>query len=93
MGTKYEIGIDGHGVLLIPHPPNAPPHLTNQRAGRDCGAHGAVGVGDGSLEEYLVHMNTCTYTHMLVPGLQWERNGNSKNASQTYSFSIIPAAK
>ena len=76
-----EIGVDGHDVLLIPHRRNAPPHLTNPTAGRgagglECrkgGGLGRVGWGIGGLwyERNIVHI--CTYTNMLLPGLQWEK--------------------
>jgi hypothetical protein len=41
--NKSEGKVDGHDVLLIPHPPNAPPHPTNPMWEAEGG--GARGVG------------------------------------------------
>ena len=81
-GNSSGIAVNGHDVLLIPHPPNAPPDPTNPtwggRGGGEARRVGGVGWvigGGGVLEEYPVHMHTCTYTHVgtrITVGKNWK---------------------
>jgi hypothetical protein len=97
VGTKSEIGVDGHDVLLIPQSPNAQPQLTNSTwGGGGEGGWGKWGWGVGGTlgavgyEKNIVYI-ICTHTHMLVAGLQWEKNWKFFNcnlyATIFYNFS------
>ena len=55
-----------HDILLIPHPPNAPPHPPNPTC---------WGVG---YEKNIVYIPI--HTHMLVPRLRWETNWKSSDS-------------